>query len=154
MDCTNFREDATITFEANAIPVLRIGDAFILTKTFEARIADLFHAFLHTTEERLNGQIDPHLNVLQHLRMHQLERRALFFLAWEHRLSVVHPAFDAVLVGKLACFKRLVVDPPACFQHRVQDTTLAVLQVDTVFVGLAHILRIAQVNINRNIVRL
>ena len=56
-------------------------------------------------------------------------------------MRVVQTTLDTVLIGKLTCLKRLVVDPSAFLQHRIQNTTLAILQVDAVFVGLAHTLQ-------------
>src|SRR5262249_17275553 len=104
---TDFRKDQSIAVKPNAIAILRVGDAVIAAKTFETRIADLLCAFLHTTEESLKSQIDPELDVLQHLAMHQLELAARLFPAWEHRLDVIQPTLDAVLIGRLAYLKCL-----------------------------------------------
>jgi hypothetical protein len=69
-------------------------------------------------------------------------------------LGIIQPTFDSVLVGELTRLKGLVVDPSAFFQHCIQNTPLAVLQVDAVFVGLAHTLSIAEVYVNSTFVRL
>ena len=109
---------------------------------------------LDAAKEGLKRQIDPDLNVLQDLAMHQFERWPFGFPAWKHGLRIVETARNAVLIRELARFKRLVVDSTALFQHRIQATLLAVGQIDAVFVGLAHTLSIAQVNVNSKYVRL
>src|SRR5262249_26310946 len=43
-----------------------------------------------------------------------------------------------MLICKLVGLKHLIVDPAALFQHRSEDTPLALGQIDAVFVGLAH----------------
>ena len=135
------RQDEAITVEPHALPVLGMGDAVIATNALEAGVAHILRTLLHATEERLKRQIDPHLDILQHLRIHPLKRRALGLPAWKHCLGVIQTTLNTVFVSILAGFKGLVVHPPTFVQHRLQDTPLTIRDVDAVFVRRAHAVR-------------
>src|SRR6266511_4180261 len=138
MHRADFGEYQSIAFQAHTIAVLRIGDAIVAPELLEARKADFRRTFLHTAKERLERQINPHLNVLQHLGMHQLQRRALGFPARQQRLGIVQPKRSAFGMRVSPRRKRLVVDPPARLKLLLKDAPLAVREIDAVFVGFAH----------------
>jgi hypothetical protein len=138
MDCTNFREDEAITGLPYAVPVLRVGDRIVATKTFETRIARVFGSLFHAAKERLKCEINTLRDVLQHLRMHQFERWSRFLPERQHGFRLVPGERNALFVGITTRHKCLVINPPAFLKLLPKNAPLAVREVDAIFERLAY----------------
>lgn len=139
----NSGKEQSIAFEPRPVPVLRVGHTVVSTKALEAWITGVVGSLLYAAKERLKGQIDPHLNILQDLAMHQLERFALGFPIRKHRLGVIQfERFLTLFPGITAHRKRLIVDPSAFLKLLLKDALLAFGQMQTVlicgFTQIAH----------------
>jgi hypothetical protein len=147
----NFREDEPIAVKPHAIAILRVGDTVVAPEALEAWIARIVSPFFYTAKEGLKGQINALCHVLQHLAMHQLERWSRFLPLRQHGFRLIPGERNALLIRITTGRKGLVVDPSALFQHRIQDTPLAVRQIDAVFEGFSHIFSIAYCHLKRNV---
>jgi hypothetical protein len=131
----DLREDEPVPFESCAIAVLRVGHTVISPKALETRVASVLFAHFDTTKEGLEGQIDPNLDVLQDLGMHELERTSHGFPVREHGLSVIQPKrFLTPFMGITARRKGLVVDPAAFLKLLLKKTLLAFGQMQAVLI--------------------
>jgi hypothetical protein len=154
LDPPNLGDDQIVTSDLDPVAVLRVGDATVAVELLIARVAGFFFTRFYAAKEGLKRKIEPDGDILQYLAVNELERRAGLFPAGKEVDHVVAIALEAVFVGKLVRLKHLVVDPATFFQHGIENTPLAVREVDAVFIGLAHRFIIVQGCINSKFVRL
>ena len=97
------------------------GEAIIAVLALETREAGFFRMFSHASKECLECQINTYRYILQDLRMHHIKRGTFLFQSREGSLLLIErEAFACLLVGLLALFKQVVVEPTALFQSLVQ----------------------------------
>src|SRR5258708_7099944 len=101
---------------------------------------------LQAAEERLNGQVHAHRDVVQHLRLHPGQRGPFRLERRQQRVLVVEPhGLLALLPRRLAFFEQAMNEPAARVQLLLYKTTLRVIRVQPVLERLTHGFRIAYV---------
>src|SRR5258708_30418250 len=69
---------------------------------------------LQAAEERLNGHVHAHRDVLQHLRVHPGQRGPFRLERWQQRVLVVEPhGLLALFPRRLAFFEQAIIEPAA-----------------------------------------
>jgi hypothetical protein len=99
---------------------LRKCERVIAALALEAWIARIVTR-LASSEECLECQIDTNRYVLKDLGMHRIKRRMLLFQHRERRLLLVErESFAGVLIGVLALFQQMIIQPTVLFQGLVE----------------------------------
>ena len=74
LDLADLRQAQEIAVKMDAVPILRVAHRIVATLALKPGIARVFARF-DTAKECLIGKLDSHLDVLQDLRVNQLEPR-------------------------------------------------------------------------------
>jgi hypothetical protein len=120
LDGANLGESYTVIMR-DAKATLREGETVVAVMTLEAWVTWLFSMFSDTPEECLESQINPNGDILQDLGMHILQGKTFLF---QHRkcinLSITTETFASLLIGNLAAFKQVIVQPTTLFKGFVE----------------------------------
>jgi hypothetical protein len=124
---------------------LRVGQAVVAVMSFEAGIASGLTC-LDSPKEGLHGEIKPYRDVLQDLGMNICQSRAFLFEDGECGLLLVEGEVLAfLLVGILALFKQVVIEPTTLFKGCVQLLCLPFCWVYPILKHFKHAQIIVQV---------
>jgi hypothetical protein len=151
LDRADLAHNQALAGESHAISILRIGDTVVAPEALEAWKSDFLRTLLHTTKERLKCQVRAHLNVLQHLGMHDLQRLPLAFPDREKGLGIVEPKRSTFGMRVSPRLKRFIIDSPAFLKLLLKDAPLAVREIDAVFEGFSHVLSIPCSSLKHNV---
>lgn len=111
LDCADFGERQSIALKLKA--ALRVAERIVAVGTVKTWIAGLL-ARLESAEESLEGEVNSHRHILQHLRMNGFHHRPLKLEPWQRGcLRVVVERLLALFPGNLALLQQVVVEPAA-----------------------------------------
>ncbi len=121
---SGLRQPEAVSRQVAPAGLLRKSDRGVLALPLEPGIAGIL-SVLHSPEERLERQIDPHGDVLECLRIDRLEGGTDFFQGRKRILLVVmrqgHPVpFPRIL----SVLRKVVVEPATLFQLAGQESFL------------------------------
>ncbi len=157
LDAPDLRENDTIIMGSAPLArrqdtktTLREGETIIAITPAKAGITGVLTG-LDSAKERLHGEVNPHSNILQDLRMNTGERRTLGF---QYRirglLLIARKPFAGLLIRFLAFFKQVIVEPSAFIKGRIQLCSLLFCWVYPVLKHLLHTSIVAQVYVGVN----
>jgi hypothetical protein len=128
--------DAMVVGDAEAR--LGIGETIVAPISLKTWVAG-FVSRLVASEKGLEGQIDPHRDILHHLGMHLFERRILFF---QHRIGLLlleaREGNAITLVGRVAHFQQLIIQEATRFKVRLERSQLFLRRIDPVSIVFQH----------------
>jgi len=138
LDVADFREvQPPIIGDAKAR--LRIRDATVASLVLKAWVTNLAITVFDTAEETLESLIYTVLNILQYLRIRDVQGGPVLFpLREEFGGAVVIYCFLSLLPSITTIGKRLIVDPAALFERLLKDCLLRLGRVDPIAESLYH----------------
>ena len=110
----------------DAKPRLRKGEAVIAALASEARIPRWFSG-LTAPKKGFKGQINPHSDILQDLRMHAFEGRAFVFEDRKGFLLLIERKGAPVLLPSISALSQQVIIQPAAFLKLLRQKALLLL---------------------------
>ena len=124
VETANFREtDPFIMGDAKA--TLGEGERVIAARALETGKAGFLSLFSHSAKEGLEGQIDTHGHILQHLGMHILQSGMRCFQDREGCLLLIQrQRLPLLLIRMLAAGKQVIIEPATLFQGFVEPDNL------------------------------
>ena len=131
----HFRQDYSFAVEPCAVPVVGVRKRIIATNTFETGKTCFCVFRFYAAKERLECQIDTHLNMLQLGTMHRFAclsfgvpvRKEVDRIVKRNRLG-------RILADLFARGKRLIVHPPTFLKLLLKDVCLPTRQVQTILI--------------------
>ncbi len=152
LDTANLGEAQAVVMR-EAETALREGERVVPVLALETWKPRVLSVFSHATEESLESQINPNGDVLQDLRMHRIQGRAFLFQDWKGGLlSVEREALTSLLIGLLALFEQVVIQPTTLFQRLVQLCRLVLSWKNPVLKHFTHVSSMAQTVVLSSIV--
>lgn len=122
----------------DAKPRLRKGEAVIAALASEARIPGVFSG-LTAPEKGFKGQINPHGDILQDLRMHAFEGRAFVFKDRKGCLLLIERKGAPVLLPSIpARSQQVIIQPATLFKCRFQGIHLLFIGKESILKRLTH----------------
>src|SRR6266566_818832 len=103
---------------------LRVGEAIVAPFAFQTGIAWLLIRF-HPSEEGLECQINAHCHILQDLGV-DFQQRGTFLFQYGigSMLLIKRQALTGLLIGYLALFKQMIIQPTTLFKGLVEQAVL------------------------------
>jgi len=126
------------------------GEAIVAITSTEAREAWRLAGF-PPTEERLKGEVYAHGDILKDLGMHGIQRGAFLFQdGIGGLLPIAGQTLTTLLVGCLAVFKQVVIQPATLIKGFAELTRLFLGGIKSI---LKHLTHIQSINLNCSIVK-
>ena len=123
---------------------LREAKTIVAIMPTKPRIARRFPGF-HAAEEGLEGQINAHSDVLQHLGMHRLEGRTVSFQYREcGDLPVAGQTLPTLLIGILAVLQQVVIEPTTLIKGLIELLNLLLGRIQAIRKHFMHTQSLAQ----------
>jgi len=142
LDIADLREVEGISLDLESR--LRIAEAVISTPAPEPWVARIL-AVLDPSEEGFEGQVQPDGYILQDLAV-DTAQAGTFRLEFGERLLLTIQAqgFFSLLIGCLALFKEVIIQPTALLKSLLHESLLGLGGSEPVLEGLTHVSSIAQ----------